>query len=115
MLYRLLLAAGCPFQRAHSDSKDKPVVRFFNRDLAAVLNFRHIVLRLRNTDDIPERFKRKTSIPKLRQLPPMPEREHTKVQTHNARRRSVHRLHRCTLRQELREQQRRQELQEHRQ
>ncbi|KAJ2541073.1 hypothetical protein EV175_006177, partial [Coemansia sp. RSA 1933] len=73
----------CPCSKAlrslgYSDSKDKPVVRFFNRDLAVVLNFRHIVLSLRNTGDIPERFKRETPMLELRQLPPMPVREYTK-------------------------------------
>ncbi|KAJ2535674.1 hypothetical protein EV175_006884, partial [Coemansia sp. RSA 1933] len=92
-----------PSQRAHSNSVDKPVVRFFNRDLAAVLNFRHIVMSLCNTGDIPEQFKHGTPMLQLRQLPPMPTHEFTKVETHNARRLLVRSLRRYKLRQELRE------------
>ncbi|KAJ2572243.1 hypothetical protein IW140_000992 [Coemansia sp. RSA 1813] len=40
-----------------------PVARFWNRDLAAVLNFRHILHSLRQTHKKPERFRRGTTLP----------------------------------------------------
>ncbi|KAJ1770575.1 hypothetical protein IW140_003324 [Coemansia sp. RSA 1813] len=41
----------------------EPVARFWNRDLAAVLNFRHILHSLRQTHERPERFRRGTALP----------------------------------------------------
>ncbi|KAJ1767375.1 hypothetical protein LPJ74_005407 [Coemansia sp. RSA 1843] len=44
----------------------EPAARFWNRDLAAVLNFRHILYSLRQTHERPERFRRGTTLPPAR-------------------------------------------------
>ncbi|KAJ2549580.1 hypothetical protein EV175_004394, partial [Coemansia sp. RSA 1933] len=50
-------------------SSSKPKARFFNRDVAAVLNFRHILFSLRATNTTPEHFTHGFKKPECRLLP----------------------------------------------